>query len=1141
MRLLVIAALVLGTVWAAPDAPQRYSDRVLVCLQPDLLGLEVSMRSGTPVTGLASLDMLIQDEGILIMEPYLPGATPDDFDGDIYLANIYRMVMEPGRSTVSTLVSRLEADPFILYAESEAINRPSYEPNDTRWYQLWYLERIETDLAWDLWDIPNGNTPNSRDVVLASIDTGVMYTHVDLAPNAWVNQAEIPADIIDDVDTNDDNFVSAPEVQAYVTDYDGSGTVNLQDAMHSSSPFMDGIDADDWDSNPTSYVDDLFGWDVAGVTSGNDPDNDPMAAITGAAWIGYRSHGTNVAGNLAATTDNATGISSSVYDGLMMSVKCMYNQDSDGYVTGGYTGMLYAARAGANIINCSWGSYNSYSQSDQAVCNVIYNDHGALIVASSGNGNDNGTPNDYTHYPSGYENVVSVTAVGPSDNFSWATYGETVDLSAPGENIWTTTFNSSGSSTYESTLGTSFSSPITASAFGLLKIANPQADNDWLVEAMLGGADPIDDLNPDYAGGLGAGRVNVYNAIARSLFPSLSYHSYSLQIVNDNGDGQLNPGEETQMRVNLVNDLAWIDALGVVGTLSSTSPFVTILDAEGTYGDIGPGNIGINIIDRYRFSVSEDAPSGPLPFALHVTANSESSHPYEIDLEFEVDVSMWQIHFPVEMSSPIVGGNAIVDLDGNGTNEVVVGGGDSLLHVFTTDGSELAGFPVLFGSKIEAAPAIGDVDNDGDLEIVVGSLDYNLYVVQHDGSAQGIYTSDRYIYATPSLYDLDGDGDLEIIQPVWDYELQVLHHDGTPVENFPIELPGERMTVGAAVADLNADGAVEIIVGTWDYLLHAFQLDGTELTNFPVAVSNRVRGAPAVANLDDSEDGSLEIVIGSDDDHIHVIDNAGTILWSYSNSAQNIQAAPSVSDLDGDEDLEIVFGSLDRSIYALDHEGNLLPGWPQATSGAIYSAPVMGDIDDDGFAEIFVGSDDHSFYGFHLDGTLLPGFPILTEDRIQATPTLGDLDMDGDLEAAVGSDAALLVVDLPGTSLDGPSWTTARGNYHRTGHFSLTPVFIAGETQLPTSLKLESNYPNPFNPVTHIGYALPARAEVRLEVLDLRGHHVATLVHEQQLAGEHQVQWLSTDDFGNPVAAGLYFYRLHAGSEILVRKMTLLK
>ena len=83
---------------------------------------------------------------------------------------------------------------------------------------------------------------------------------------------------------------------------------------------------------------------------------------------------------------------------------------------------------------------------------------------------------------------------------------------------------------------------------------------------------------------------------------------------------------------------------------------------------------------------------------------------------------------------------------------------------------------------------------------------------------------------------------------------------------------------------------------------------------------------------------------------------------------------------------------------------------------------------------------------------------------------------------------------------------------------------------LPSGFALGANYPNPFNPATVIPYELAASAHVRLEVFNLLGQRVATLVDGYQAAGAHTATWTATDAAGRAVSAGVYLYRLTVAS-----------
>lgn len=109
----------------------------------------------------------------------------------------------------------------------------------------------------------------------------------------------------------------------------------------------------------------------------------------------------------------------------------------------------------------------------------------------------------------------------------------------------------------------------------------------------------------------------------------------------------------------------------------------------------------------------------------------------------------------------------------------------------------------------------------------------------------------------------------------------------------------------------------------------------------------------------------------------------------------------------------------------------------------------------------------------------------------------------------------------------------ARGRYE--------PDLGALTNSLPGQFELHSNYPNPFNPTTQIKFALPTGGQVRLEIFNILGQNVTTLVDGELEAGYHRVEWNGTDDNGQNVASGIYFYRLTADNFVDSKRMILLK
>ena len=102
-------------------------------------------------------------------------------------------------------------------------------------------------------------------------------------------------------------------------------------------------------------------------------------------------------------------------------------------------------------------------------------------------------------------------------------------------------------------------------------------------------------------------------------------------------------------------------------------------------------------------------------------------------------------------------------------------------------------------------------------------------------------------------------------------------------------------------------------------------------------------------------------------------------------------------------------------------------------------------------------------------------------------------------------------------------------------------VSIDPVQEIPRQLTLYQNYPNPFNPETRISYDVPLAGPVSLIIYDQRGGVVRELVDDYQGWGSHAVLWDGTNRNGSPVSSGVYFYQLYTQSEVVTRKMILLK
>jgi hypothetical protein len=103
------------------------------------------------------------------------------------------------------------------------------------------------------------------------------------------------------------------------------------------------------------------------------------------------------------------------------------------------------------------------------------------------------------------------------------------------------------------------------------------------------------------------------------------------------------------------------------------------------------------------------------------------------------------------------------------------------------------------------------------------------------------------------------------------------------------------------------------------------------------------------------------------------------------------------------------------------------------------------------------------------------------------------------------------------------------------------PTSVTPDGTLPTEFVLEQNYPNPFNPETIIRFTLARRGRTSLTIYDAIGREIKRLMDEEMTEGMYSVEWDGKNQFGQPAASGVYFYRLQSGSFASTKKMVLMR
>ena len=138
-------------------------------------------------------------------------------------------------------------------------------------------------------------------------------------------------------------------------------------------------------------------------------------------------------------------------------------------------------------------------------------------------------------------------------------------------------------------------------------------------------------------------------------------------------------------------------------------------------------------------------------------------------------------------------------------------------------------------------------------------------------------------------------------------------------------------------------------------------------------------------------------------------------------------------------------------------------------------------------------------------------------------------------------------IDLAFSSLEPPpkgyerDFILVSTGYYTTDKTYANVPKVIGDYQIPISFSLSQNYPNPFNLQTEIEYALPKDSHVTLQIYNVQGQLVRTLVDEDQGPGYHKILWDGRDSVVEEVASGIYFYQIKAREFVQSKRMVLLK
>ena len=764
------------------------------------------------------------DEHILVK---FRADTPDSQKANIHKKNNGKSVkhykrvrgykVKVQKNRIAEAINDYLKDENVEYAEPDYIRKLFLTPNDTDYSQLWGLHNTgqsggtaDADIDMpEAWDIETGDSA----VVIAVTDSGVDWDHPDLAANIWTNSGEIVGNGVDD---------------------DGNG-----------------------------YIDDVRGWDFVNVGSGSvypgeDPgpaDNDPMD---------FYGHGTHVSGIASAIGDNNEGIAGVSWNSKIMALRVAYKHVSG--VGALSTSSLieaisYAADNGADIINFSLGG-TTYSSSEKDAIDFAYS-QGVVMVAAAGN-EDTSDKN----YPAAYDNVLSVAATDHNDaRASFSNYGSWIDVSAPGEDIYSTMFDDS----YGLKTGTSMSSPYVAGLAALIRSKYPAFPNDEVMRRIEASADDVDAAGWDQY--TGSGRINAYQALQINSW-------ITSPAENEKISGSLNiTGVATSANFSYYRveyglsytPTAWVQigidsftpvASGILAGWDTTGLVdgnytikLTVQNTDATsYVDTKVMTVA-NGMGNIAFVSSRDG-----DFEIYIM-NADGSNQTRLTVDPAIDIYP---SFSPDGSKIVFSsyrdGNAeiyVMDVDGSNIVRLTNNSAYDLGPVFSPDGSKIAFFS----------------DRNGD---------YDIFVMNADGSSQIALTN----YADWDMYPKwSPDGTKIVFCSTYgssDRNIHIMNADGTNVftvtsdtdyDARPAFSPDGKSIVFVSnrgnadfydndvyTIDVDGDNPIQLTTGTHRDDLPLWSVDGSK-----IAYESNLSGANQVYSM--NTDGTAQTVLTSISDN----------------------------------------------------------------------------------------------------------------------------------------------------------------------------------------------------------------------------------------------------------------------------------
>lgn len=789
-----------------------------------------------------------------------------------------------------------------------------FTPNDDSLSNQWYHDFIQTFPAWDI-------TQGDQQIRIGVIDTGLDYLHPEFEGQLSINQLE------------DLNANGTFEPWPYTETRNGiSGDFN-------------GIDEDN-----NGYPDDVIGYDF--TDQPRSPFGGDYLFEDANPWDD-NDHGTVVSGIISAKSDNQIGGAGLAPDCKLTVIRA-FGSTGAGEDDDIARAIIYAADNGIHILNFSFGDIYPSLMMHEAIRYAYAK--GVVMVGSAGNGTG-----DELHYPSGFNEVISVSAsaadLATGDEFLWplSSYGVTVDLCAPGSGIFTTAPQDTAANgqitAYGRFNGTSASAPMVAATVGLIfsqkGILSPQQVRGILTSTT----DDIGRAGWDHT--TGAGRLNLHKAL-------LSVGTSNVQIISPENDGG-----------------SYLDSIPIIGTI--LDPEFSKYHLEWMAGTEDTSEWQVIIADQ-AYQQKEDTlawwdlrslPEGD--YTLRIRLEKTNGFTAEDRIRFVRDTSASSIE--ILRASPIWDNHerkAIVVFRSSdqGVHELkyrLSGTLDYKTIGFdrtTRNGEFLIGGNVLSNGLYEMLLSTTNLAGLSSLSESF-SINFQNKSINRTGYTQQAYSLPMgRLLAEPQ--DFDGDQLPEVVMSEYNNQLtfgplviyefvgnQFVKVDS--VELKPILIPKD-------VGDTDGDGLLEILASVNDSL---YILEQSANGTFPSEVIYRNEGNGLyAANLADTDgDNQAELIVKDFTDYFiyeasgNDFSQVATLADTTGDYEGSVSPRSVTRDFDGDGKPETIYGDFDGDFTIYEHQnGDTYQNTYLNKTTLSKAGPYVtaGDFDGDGKDEFFI-------------------------------------------------------------------------------------------------------------------------------------------------------------------------------------------